>query len=42
MIDCRCGYVAEDMADLDRHVTSWANYLSESGQDDRLLEHAED
>lgn len=41
MIDCRCGYVAEDMDDLARHITSWDNYLYETGQDDRILEHAE-
>lgn len=42
MILCRCGYEAADPEDLDRHVMSWLNWLEESGQGDRALEHVED
>jgi hypothetical protein len=40
-IFCRCGYEAEDMADLKRHITSWerAEYAARGAMS---LEHAED
>lgn len=42
MILCRCGYEAEDAADLARHITSWVNWFAEIGTEGRDLEHVED
>jgi len=41
---CRCGYDADDMADLGRHITSWERWFAESGQVERIAEceHVED
>lgn len=42
MILCRCGYEADDMADLARHITSWDNWAAEMGNEVPDLRHAED